>query len=75
VPTDRWRLLLRNAGDDFLMVGVVDDQGRDIALGTATEKDVDTIQVLNSRGVHKIGIAKMGRDGAYQVILEVLEPR
>ena len=55
------------------MVGVVDANGLDVAIGTATEQEVDTIQVIGSRGVHKIVIAKMGDDGAYKVVLEVAQ--
>lgn len=71
VPSERWRLLIRNTGDDYVMVAAADASGRDVAVGTATEKDVDTIQVIGSKGVHKIAIAKMGRDGEYRVVLEV----
>ena len=71
VPSDRWQLLLENTGDDYVMVGVADASGKDVAIGTATEKEVDTIQVIGSRGVHKIAIAKMGQDGKYRVVLEV----
>lgn len=71
VPSERWQLLLVNTGDDYVMVGVTDASGKDVALGTATEKDVDTIQVIGSKGIHKIAIAKLGQDGEYRVILEV----
>jgi flavin-binding protein dodecin len=65
------RLLLENTGDDLVMVGVSDARGRDVAVGTATEKATDTIRVIGSKGVHKIAIAKLGQDGEYRVVLEV----
>jgi hypothetical protein len=70
VSSKRWRLLLQNSGDDYLMVGVADAHGEVVAMGTATEKDVDTIQVIGSTGVHKITIVKLGQDGEYRVVLQ-----
>lgn len=70
VPSKRWRLLLQNTGDDYLMVGVADAKGQVVAMGTATDKDVDTIQVIGSTAVHKITIVKLGQDGEYRVVLQ-----
>lgn len=70
VGAKRWRLLLQNTGDDYLMVGVADANGHVVAMGTATEKAVDTIQVIGSAGVHKITIVKLGREGEYRVVLQ-----
>lgn len=75
VPSGNWRLLVSNTGDDFVMVGVADAQGRDVALVTATEKAVDTVQVRNSKGVHKLAVSKIGQAGKYKVVLEYAVPK
>jgi hypothetical protein len=70
IPTKEWRLIIENTGDDLVMVGVADANGRDVAMGTATEKPADTLNILNSKGIHKIAVGKIGEDGPYKVTLE-----